>query len=172
MRVTAIVEQKVATPEQLAVRQVNSGIYCFEAALLWRHLNEIEQNPISREYYLTDMVEILNRAGHQVSALLHDDPAELLGINTRVELAAVDAIFRERKVQRADARPGVTIERPETVTIDLGVKVGMDTMIEPFARLLGKTSVGENCRDRRGVDSDGLPDRRWSRDLCSLCAGK
>ena len=143
--VTAIVEQKVATPEQLAVRQVNSGIYCFEAALLWEHLGEIEQNPISREYYLTDMVEILHRAGHKVSALLHDNPAELLGINTRVDLAAVDAIFRERKVREL-MLSGVTIERPETVTIDLGVKAGMDSVIEPFARLLGNTSLGENCR--------------------------
>ncbi len=148
--VVAIVEQKVATPEQLAVHQVNSGIYCFEAALLWKHLGEIEQNPVSHEYYLTDMVEILNRAGHKVSALLHDNPTELLGINTRVELAAVDGIFRQRKAREL-MLSGVTIERPETVTIDLGVKVGMDTIIEPFARLLGKTSVGEDCRIGAGT---------------------
>jgi bifunctional UDP-N-acetylglucosamine pyrophosphorylase / glucosamine-1-phosphate N-acetyltransferase len=148
--VCAIIEQKVATPEQQAVRQVNSGIYCFEAAELWKHLDEIQQNPVSHEYYLTDMVEILNRAGHKVSALLHDNPAELLGINSRVELAAVDGIFRERKTREL-MLSGVTIERPETVTVDPRVEVGMDTVIQAFARLTGNTKVGENCLVGAGV---------------------
>jgi N-acetylglucosamine-1-phosphate uridyltransferase (contains nucleotidyltransferase and I-patch acetyltransferase domains) len=71
--VQAIVEQKVATPEQRAIRQINSGIYCFQAALLWKHISEIEPNPVSREYYLTDIVELFNRAGHKMGALLHPD---------------------------------------------------------------------------------------------------
>jgi len=143
--VEAIVEHKVATPEQRAVRQINSGIYCFDAALLWKHLPEIEPNPVSKEYYLTDIVEILNRAGHTVSALLHADANELLGINTRVELALVDQVFRERKVKQL-MLDGVTVEKPETVIVDSDVRVGMDSVIEPFAQLLGNTSVGEDCR--------------------------
>lgn len=142
--VEAIVEHKVATAEQRAVRQINSGIYCFDAPLLWKHLGEIVPNPVSKEYYLTDIVEILNGAGHKVSALLHTDANELMGINTRVELAMVDRIFRERKVRRL-MLDGVTIEKPETVTVDLQVEVGIDSVIEPFAQLLGNTRVGENC---------------------------
>ena len=144
-QVEAIVEQKVATAGQRAVRQINSGIYCFDAPLLWKHLAEIEPNPVSKEYYLTDIVEILNRAGHKVSALLHADSNELMGINTRIELAIVDRIFRERKVRQL-MLDGVTIEKPETVIVDIPVEAGMDSVVEPFVQLLGHTSIGENCR--------------------------
>ncbi len=119
--VRAIVEQKAATPEQLSIPFINSGIYCFRADLLWRHLLEIRPDNPAHEYYLTDIVEILNRAGHTVAAMEVGNPAELLGINDRVELAAVDQIFRERKVREL-MLAGVTIEKPETVTIDAGVR--------------------------------------------------
>ena len=144
-QVEAIVEHKVATEEQRRVRQINSGIYCFDAPLLWKHLAGIAPNPVTKEYYLTDIVEILNRAGHRVSALLHADSNELMGINTRIELAIVDRIFRERKVRQL-MLDGVTIEKPETVIVDLPVEAGMDSVIEPFVQLLGNTSIGENCR--------------------------
>lgn len=143
--VDAIVEHKVATAEQRAVRQINSGIYCFDASLLWKHLAEIKPNSVSKEFYLTDIVEILNRAGHKVSALLHADSNELMGINTRIELAIVDRIFRERKVRQM-MLDGVTIEKPETVIVDLRVEAGMDSVIEPLVQLLGNTRIGENCR--------------------------
>jgi len=142
--VEAIVEQKVATADQQAVRQINSGIYCFEAALLWKYLAEIEPNPVSKEYYLTDIVEILNGVGYKVSALLHADSSELMGINTRIELALVDRIFRDRKVRQL-MLDGVTIEKPETVIVDIPVEAGMDSVVEPFAQLLGNTTIGENC---------------------------
>lgn len=142
--VRAIVEQKAATPEQLTVCRINSGIYCFRSDLLWKHIVEIEPNNAAREFYLTDLAEILNRAGHRVGHFEIEDFSELLGINTRVELAAVDRILRERK-NRALMLDGVTIERPETVTIDGGVRVGRDTIIEPFTRLLGNTTIGEDC---------------------------
>jgi bifunctional UDP-N-acetylglucosamine pyrophosphorylase / glucosamine-1-phosphate N-acetyltransferase len=144
-RPTAIVEQKAATPEQLSIREANMGIYCYRAELFWRHIDSIQPNNPAREYYLTDLVEILSRAGHPVEAIQMDDPREALGINTRVELADVDRLFRERKAKAA-MLSGVTIEKPETVTIDAGVEIGMDTVIEPFAQILGKTKIGENCR--------------------------
>jgi bifunctional UDP-N-acetylglucosamine pyrophosphorylase/glucosamine-1-phosphate N-acetyltransferase len=149
-RVRAIVEQKVANGEQRTIRQINSGIYCFDAALLWKHLAEIRPNPVSKEYYLTDIVEILNAAGYHVAAMLHPESTELLGINTRIELAEVDQVFRDRKV-RDLMLSGVTIEKPETVTIDTAVTVGMDTIIEPHVRLLGSTQIGENCRIGAGA---------------------
>ncbi len=140
--VRAIVEQKAATPEQLSIPYINSGIYCFQADLLWRHLLEIRPDNPAHEYYLTDIVEILNRAGHSVAAMEVENPGELLGINTRVELAEVDRIFRERKVREL-MLAGVTIEKPETVTIDAKVRIGADSIVEPFAQILGHTTIGE-----------------------------
>jgi len=140
--VRAIVEHKAATPEQLAISFINSGIYCFRADLLWRHLLEIKPDNPVHEYYLTDIVEILNRAGHGVAAMEVENSAELLGINTRVELAEVDRIFRERKVRELMLE-GVTIQKPETVTIDASVQIGADSIVEPFAQILGNTIIGE-----------------------------
>jgi bifunctional UDP-N-acetylglucosamine pyrophosphorylase/glucosamine-1-phosphate N-acetyltransferase len=143
--VAAVVEQKAGTPEQLAIREANMGIYCYDAALFWKHVGEIRPDNPAHEYYLTDMVEILKRAGHTVEAMRIEDASECLGINNRVELAAVDRLLRERK-RREVMLSGVTIEQPETVVIDCGVSIGMDTVIGPFAQILGATSVGENCR--------------------------
>jgi bifunctional UDP-N-acetylglucosamine pyrophosphorylase/glucosamine-1-phosphate N-acetyltransferase len=144
-RVARIVEQKAATPDELAIREANMGIYCYRADLFWKHVDEIRPDNPAGEYYLTDMVEILNRAGHFVEAVRIDDPAEALGINDRVELAQVDAILRARK-RRQLMLGGVTIEQPETVVIDADVRVGMDTVIEPFAQVLGNTVIGADCR--------------------------
>jgi len=143
--VRAIVEQKAATPEQLTIPIINSGIYCFQADLLWRHLPEIRPDNPAHEYYLTDIVEILNRAGHGVAAMEVENSAELLGINTRIELAEVDRIFRERKTREL-MLAGVTIEKPETVTIDAQVCIGADSIVEPFAQILGNTEIGEESR--------------------------
>jgi len=115
--VTAIVEEKASSAAQKKIRRINSGIYCFRAELLWKHLDEIKPNKKSGEYYLTDMAEILTRHKHRVEPLHLEDSTELLGINTRVELAAVDRLFRERKAREL-MLDGVTIEKPETVTID------------------------------------------------------
>jgi len=143
--VAAIVEQKAATPEQLAVREANMGIYCYRADLFWKHIGEMRPDNPAQEYYLTDMVEILRRAGHSIEAMEIGDPGEALGINDRTELAEADWILRERKL-RAVMLAGVTIQKPETVTIDADVSIGIDTVIEPFAQILGKTRIGENCR--------------------------
>ena len=144
-RVTAIVEQKAATPQQLAIREANMGIYCYRAELFWRHVSEMRPDNPAHEYYLTDMVEIVNRAGHYVTAVKIDDPRECLGINDRVELAEADRLLRERKLREL-MLAGVTIEKPETVTIDGGVEIGIDTVVEPFTCILGATIIGENCR--------------------------
>ncbi len=143
--VRAIVEHKAATPEQLAIPFINSGIYCFRADLLWKHLVEIRPDNPAHEYYLTDIVEILGRAGHTVAAMEVENSAELLGINTRIELAEVDKVFRTRKVHEL-MLSGVTIEKPETVTIDSSVQIGQDSVVGPFAQILGRTAIGEDCR--------------------------
>jgi len=144
-RLEAIVEQKAASPQQLAIQLINSGIYCFRADLLWKHIVEIRPDNPAQEYYLTDMVEILNRAGHGVQAMEVEDSEQLLGINTRVELAAVDRIFRDRKAREL-MLDGVTVEKPETVSIDCTARIGRDSIVGPFAQILGHTEIGEDCR--------------------------
>ncbi len=148
--VTSIVEHKACTPEQLSIRLINSGIYCFRANLLWKYLSDVQPNNLASEYYLTDMASILTAAGHRVQAMHVEDSNELLGINTRIELANADRLLRRRKAEDL-MLAGVTIERPETVSIDTRVKAGMDTIIEPFARLLGATEIGEDCRIGAGA---------------------
>jgi bifunctional UDP-N-acetylglucosamine pyrophosphorylase/glucosamine-1-phosphate N-acetyltransferase len=148
--VAAIVEEKAATPEQRKLKLVNSGIYCFQSELLWKRIGELEPNPASGELYLTDMVEIFARHRERVRPMQVDDATELLGINTRIELAAADRILRWRKNEEL-MLAGVTIERPETVTVDARVEAGSDTIVEPFARLLGATHIGEDCRIGAGA---------------------
>ena len=142
--VAAIVEQKAASAEQRAIREINSGIYCFDADLVWKHLSEIGTANPAGEYYLTDIVEILRPYGHGVTPMLIDDFSQILGINNRVELSQVDEILRRRKAHEL-MLDGVTIERPDSVVIDLDVRVGRDTVIESGVRLLGTTVIGEGA---------------------------
>jgi bifunctional UDP-N-acetylglucosamine pyrophosphorylase / glucosamine-1-phosphate N-acetyltransferase len=167
--VRAIVEESMCTPEQRAVCLINSGIYCFSAELLWKHVGEIETNNPAGEYYLTDMVEIFNRHGLCVKQLHVADSSELLGINTRIELADADRVLRRRKNEEL-MLAGVTIEQPETVTIDSRVQVGADTVIEPFVRLLGTTEIGEDCTIGAGavIESCVLADQVLIRPYCVL----
>lgn len=146
----AIVEEKAATPEQRAIREINSGIYCFDAGLLWKHLDEIGNDNPAGEYYLTDIIAIFRRHGYKVRTFRLEDSLQVLGINNRIELAAADRILREAKLREV-MLAGVTVERPETVTIDRPVRIGIDTVVEPFAQILGETSIGENCRIGAGA---------------------
>jgi bifunctional UDP-N-acetylglucosamine pyrophosphorylase/glucosamine-1-phosphate N-acetyltransferase len=140
----AIVEQKSARPHELAIREINTGVYIFDAVAFWKYLHEIRPNDATGEYYLTDMVEILSRHGHSVRPYLVKDETELLGINTRAELAVADGILRTRKNEEL-MLSGVTIENPSSVLIDVGVSVGAETTIGANVQLRGKTRVGERC---------------------------
>ncbi len=143
--VEAIVEQKACTPDQDAIREINSGIYCIDSELLWKYVGQITPNPASGEIYLTDLVEVMRRHGHLTRALVLEDPQEILGINQRVELAQADGILRARKAEEL-MLAGVTIRQPETVSIDATVSIGMDSVVEAFAQIRGNTEIGENCR--------------------------
>ena len=147
--VEAIVEYKAATEAQRAIKETNSGIYCFDAALLWKYIDSITTNNPAGEFYLTDMVEILRSHGHRVDGQIMADSSELLGINTKVELAEVDRLFRVRKNTQL-MLDGVTIERPETVTIDSDVRIGTDTSIAPFAQITGNTATNTGLGWRGG----------------------
>jgi bifunctional UDP-N-acetylglucosamine pyrophosphorylase/glucosamine-1-phosphate N-acetyltransferase len=148
--VRAIVEHKAATPAELLIREINSGIYCFRSDLLWTHLAEIRPENAAREYYLTDIVAVFRRAGHPVEPYHLEDPAEVLGINTRLELAQLDRLFREGKIREL-MLAGVTVEKPETVVVDAAASVGLDSLIEPFAQIRGRSRIGEECRIGAGA---------------------
>jgi bifunctional UDP-N-acetylglucosamine pyrophosphorylase/glucosamine-1-phosphate N-acetyltransferase len=142
--VVAIVEQKMLTPEQLSLREINMGLYAFRTAPLLAHLDKLTANNPHSELYLTDMAAVLHAAGERVVAVQTGDPAELLGANTIAELVALDATLRASTANRLMAE-GVTIFRPETTVIDAGVQVAADTVIEPYVQLLGQTKIGANC---------------------------
>jgi len=154
--VAAIVEDSALTDDQRPIREINSSIYCFSLDRLWPCLASLKPQNIHKELYLTDAIAVLRQKGENVQAVLAADPDEVLGCNTRADLAAVDAVFRRRK-RDAIMDAGVTIELPETVLIDPEVTVGADTRIEPCVQLLGKTHIGAGCTIRTGsVLSDAV----------------
>src|SRR5271156_2783511 len=148
-RVQAVVEEKAATPEQRAIREVNSSIYCFTLEKLWPCLAALRPNNAHRELYLTDAIALLRQRNERVLAQVAPDANEILGCNTRANLADVDRIFRARKAAEL-MEAGVTIYLPETVLIDPEVTAGPDTVIEPGVQLLGKTRIGARCQIRTG----------------------
>jgi bifunctional UDP-N-acetylglucosamine pyrophosphorylase / glucosamine-1-phosphate N-acetyltransferase len=147
--VAAIVEDSALTGEQRSIREINSSIYCFTLEKLWPCLAALKPHNVHRELYLTDAITVLRQKGEKVQAVVARDAEEVLGCNTRGDLAAVDAVFRRRK-RAAIMDAGVTIELPETVLIDPEVSVGADTRIEPGVQLLGKTRIGAGCTIRTG----------------------
>jgi bifunctional UDP-N-acetylglucosamine pyrophosphorylase/glucosamine-1-phosphate N-acetyltransferase len=154
--VSAIIEESQLTDEQRDINEINSAIYCFTLEKLWPALAQLKPNNKHRELYLTDAIAVLNAKGETVLAQLAADSREVLGCNTRADLAEVDHIFRERK-RSALMDEGVTIQLPETVLIDPDVTAGEDTIIEPGVQLLGKTKIGARCTIRTGsVLSDAI----------------
>ena len=161
-RVLSIAEETSATPEQRAIREVNSSIYCFTLEKLWPCLAALRPNNAHHELYLTDAIATLRQRNERVLAQIAPDPNEVLGCNTRADLAYADRVLRARKAaQLMDS--GVTIYLPETVLIDREVTAGPDTVIEPGVQLLGKTRIGARCQIRTGsvlhdvrVDDDAI----------------
>ncbi|MGB7437484.1 MAG: bifunctional UDP-N-acetylglucosamine diphosphorylase/glucosamine-1-phosphate N-acetyltransferase GlmU [Candidatus Acidiferrum sp.] len=147
--VASIIEESRLTAEQNELNEINSSIYCFTTAKLWPALAEVKPNNLHREIYLTDAIGVMNSKGENVLAEITLDPREMLGCNTRADLAGVDHTFRERK-RESLMRDGVTIQLPETVLVDPDVVVGQDTVIEPCVQLLGKTRIGQRCVVKTG----------------------
>lgn len=141
--VIEIVEEAQASDEQLAIRELNVGAYCFDAQWLWDALPRISLSP-KGEYYLTDLVAIAAADGLAVNALRMDDPKEMIGINNRVHLAEVSGLMRAR-VNQHWMEEGVTMIDPLAVYIEPEVSIGKDTVLWPGTILRGGTSVGEAC---------------------------
>ena len=145
--VTAIVEQKSLTPEQLSSPEINSGIYCFETEALFAKLDLLSTNNAHGEFYLTDIAAMLVADGRRVVAIKAESVDEVLGANTIAEMMHLDQAMRTASARRLMAQ-GVTIFRPDTCVIDAEVTVGPDTVIEPYVQLLGATQIGSDCRIR------------------------
>ena len=144
-QVLGIVEQKDATPEQKQIGEINTGIYCFEAAPLFAALAGLTCNNAQKEYYLTDVLAILAQAGQRVGAVEVADFQETLGINSRLQLAEAEKILRQRKLlELMDS--GVTVMDPASTFVDASVSIGEDTVLYPFTWLEGETTIGRDCR--------------------------
>ncbi len=144
-RVVGIVEERDATPEQLAIRELNCGVYCFDADWLWEHVAQLKPAGVKNEYYLTDLVALAVKENCMIEAGVLRDATEMIGINTRVHLAQAEKIMRGR-INTALMLAGVTLIDPATTYIESDVAIGEDTVIEPNTHLRGKTRIGANCR--------------------------
>jgi bifunctional UDP-N-acetylglucosamine pyrophosphorylase/glucosamine-1-phosphate N-acetyltransferase len=142
-QVIAIIEEALATADQLAIAELNAGVYCFDAQWMWESLPRISLSP-KGEYYLTDLVEIANQDGLSVQAVRALDNSEAIGINTRIHLAEAESLMRQR-LNRQLMLDGVSIIDPANTYIEPGVIVGQDTTIWPHTFLQGKTVIGDNC---------------------------
>jgi len=142
--VDRIVEEKDCTPEQRRVAEINTGTYCFDAAVLFAHLDRLTTQNAQGEYYLTDMIRVFSEEGLTVSAMQTDDPLETLGVNSRVQLAEASAILQAR-VNRMHMLAGVTMTDPALVWIGPDVQIGRDVEIAPMTTLLGDTRIGDGA---------------------------
>ncbi|MGH3881319.1 MAG: bifunctional UDP-N-acetylglucosamine diphosphorylase/glucosamine-1-phosphate N-acetyltransferase GlmU [Actinophytocola sp.] len=142
--VEAIVEQKDANPEQAAIREINSGVYAFDAEVLTDALGRLSTDNAQGEQYLTDVLSIARGDGHRVGTWTCDDPWLVEGVNDRVQLAALGAELNRRLTERW-MRAGVTMVDPASVWLDAGVELARDVVLEPGVQLRGATTVGEGA---------------------------
>lgn len=142
--VQKIIEQKDAASEELAVKEINTGIYCFQAKGLFEALASLGANNAQGEYYLTDIIELYVAQGHAVGAVSTDDPIEIMGINDRCQLAKAEKLLRRRILDKI-MESGVTIIDPDTTFIDDTVQIRPDTIVYPFTFIEGNSKIGENC---------------------------
>lgn len=139
-----IVEEKDATGEQKAVKEINSGIYCFNAGALKKALPQIKNDNAQGEYYLTDVLTIIKDMGLKVGLYKTVDYEEIMAVNSREQLAEVENIMRKRIILK-HMEQGVTFIDPGSTYIDKNVRIGRDTIIYPGAMLMGNTTIGEDC---------------------------
>jgi bifunctional UDP-N-acetylglucosamine pyrophosphorylase/glucosamine-1-phosphate N-acetyltransferase len=142
--VQGIVEEKDASSAQRQIREVNASIYLFDNRVVFPLLAQIDNHNLKKEYYLTDIIAILQRENLQVQAVQAADCAIAIGINNRQDLQAAHAKFN-CQLQQTLLENGVTILQPETVTIEHDVEIGRDTVIYPCTYLAAGTRIGKNC---------------------------
>lgn len=170
-RVKRIVEDRDATDDQKKIREINTSVYCFEARRLWKALAEIRPDNDQGEYYLTDAIGILAKAGGRIEALAAPDPVEALGINDRKQLAAVGGLQRRRILDRLMA-DGVTVLDPASTYIEDTVTIGPDTTVYPHVLIEGATTIGSDCVIGAGshVSASQFGDRVTLKPYCIISA--
>jgi len=168
-RVKRIVEDRDATDAEKKIAEINTSVYCFAAGRLWRALGRVRADNDQGEYYLTDVIGVLSRAGARVDALLTSDPGEAAGVNDRKQLAAVAAVQRRRILDRL-MEDGVTILDPASTYIEDTVTIGPDTTIHPQVVIEGQSVVGSECVIGVGchLSSTRLADRVTLLPYCVL----
>ncbi|MFC4075544.1 bifunctional UDP-N-acetylglucosamine diphosphorylase/glucosamine-1-phosphate N-acetyltransferase GlmU [Salinithrix halophila] len=142
--VDRVVEHKDATVEEREVAEVNTGTFCFDNRKLWQALTRVDNNNAQGEYYLPDLISILQQDGETIRAETVDDAAEAQGINNRVQLAQAEKEMR-RRIVKNHMMNGVTVVDPDNTYIDAGVTIGPDTVIQPGTYLRGNTQIGSDC---------------------------
>ena len=149
-QIARIVEEKDASQAEREIREINSGIYAFSLEGLFDAVRSIAAENTQKEYYLPDLVAIYRQRGLVVETVTVSNPDEVRGINSRIELAAVSRIVRDKKIAELMAS-GVTIEDPATAYVDGGVTVGADTILHPGVSLEGRTTIGAGCEIHSGA---------------------
>ena len=144
-RVTGIVEEGDATLAQLKIKELNCGVYCFDADWLWTRLERLKPSGKKQEFYLTDLVAMAVKEKKKIESIVSRDAGEMIGVNTRVHLAQAEKIMRAR-INQSFMLAGVTLVDPATTYIDASIEIGADTTIEPNTHLRGKTKIGTDCR--------------------------
>jgi len=139
-----IVEEKDASFQEKKVSEVNSGIYCFDSAFLFKALDSISSHNAQNEYYLTDTIAIARKHKNKAGTFLLADATEVMGINNRAELARADGEIRKQILEQLMLN-GVTIIDPQNTYVDCDVQVGRDTVIYPHTFLTGNSNIGSNC---------------------------
>jgi len=150
-RFLRIVEQKDATPEEQAVKEINSGIYCFDARKLFAALKRVKPSNQQGEYYLTDVPQILLSDGDQVNVQLHGNAREVSGINTRAELSEFENLMRRNTIRKLMVDDGVTFLDPSHAYVSAEAELGRDCIIFPGVSIEGKCVIGEGCEIRSGT---------------------
>lgn len=165
-----IVEQKDATPEEQKLKEINSGIYCFDGRKLFAALRRVEPANKQGEYYLTDVPQILKDDGEKVEVYVHNDAREVSGINTRAELAEFENLMRRNTIRKLVVEAGVTFIDPSHAYVSAEAKIGNDCVIYPGVAIEGKTTIGENCEIRAGarITNSRLGDNIVVKDHCVI----
>jgi len=165
-RVLRIVEQKDATPEERALCEINSGIYCMEADFLFANIDSLGSDNAQGEFYLTDLVSIAVQQGRVCLARPTDDPDEIMGVNDRAQLAEASRILR-RRINCELMSSGVSLLDPGHTYIDHGVRIGPDTVVYPNCSISGSSVIGSGCTIENGVSIAGCS----IGDKCHIKAG-
>ena len=156
-----IVEHSECTPEQLRITEINPSYYCFDTQQLFAALDQIRPDNKKQEYYLTDTLSLMLKAGHKVVAITAVKPGDVLSINSRHDLAAVGNVMKHRILNKL-MDSGVTVVDPDNTYIDARAKIDRDTIIHPFTYISGRVTIGKNCsvgpfaylRDGTTLDDD------------------